>query len=94
MLIPDFGFETPSVGSGNFQYDPSGRPGLGPEAPAFPARLRIYWRQSQCAEGAQVALLQGAAGFQPVDLGWAAGPTVLGALLRSDRKQPGFSDLD
>jgi hypothetical protein len=72
--VSDAGFESPAVGSGNFQYAPSGTPwaftgggGISGNGSGFTAG------NPNAPEGGQVGFLQGNGSFSQTVSGWAAG---------------------
>jgi hypothetical protein len=76
--VADAGFESPSVGAGNFQYDPTGADwtfagsaGISGNDSGFTAG------NPPAPQGSQVAFLQGPGSFSQAVSGWSAGSYVI-----------------
>jgi hypothetical protein len=78
VTVPDLGFEAPSIGSGNFQYDPSGAAwtfsGAGPNGSGIVANGSGFNNPS-APEGTQAAFVQEYGTISQAVSGFAAGTT-------------------
>ena len=75
--LSDGGFESPSLGTGNFQYDPTGTPWSYSGSAGVTSNGTGFSSANPAPQGVQVAFIQAGGAFSQVVNGMTAGSYVL-----------------